>query len=46
MDEGGLFHWWIVVGLPGLVPDPKLDENQSEGLWFRWRDGMYCWFPD
>lgn len=41
MYGGGFLHWNIVIGPPGLVPDPSLRD-----VWFRWSDGVYCWFPD
>ncbi len=41
---GGFLHWYIVIGPPGSVPDPKLDENLADSDWFRWSDGVYCWF--
>jgi len=43
---GGFLHWYVVVGPPGSIPDPKLDEGLPDSLWFRWADGVYCWFPD
>ncbi len=46
MYGGGFLHWYIVLGPPGSVPDPKFEENLTENDWFRWRDGVYCWFPD
>ena len=46
MYGGGFLHWYIVLGPPGSVPDPKFEENLAENDWFRWSDGVYCWFPD
>lgn len=43
---GFLGHWWIVVGPPGAILDPKLTENQPDIPCFRWRDGVYCYFLD
>jgi hypothetical protein len=38
---GGFFHWYIVLGPPGSVPEERpLDD------WYRWGDGIYCWFPE
>ncbi|MDI6449505.1 hypothetical protein [Anaerobaca lacustris] len=42
----GFLHWYIVIGPPGSVPDPKLDEHPTDSDWFRWSDGVYCWFAD
>jgi len=46
MYGGGFLHWYIVLGPPGSLPDPKFEENLTENDWFRWSDGVYCWFPD
>jgi len=46
MYGGGFLHWNIVLGPPGSVPDPKFEETLTENDWFRWSDGVYCWFPD
>jgi hypothetical protein len=43
---GGFFHWYIVVGPPGSVPDPKLVERRPYDAWYRWGDGIYGWFPE
>jgi hypothetical protein len=42
----GFLHWYIVIGPPGATLDPKLNEDRPDSLWFRWRDGVYCCFPD
>ena len=43
---GGFLHWNIVVGPPGVTGDPKRNTGRPDSLWFRWADGLYCWFPD
>lgn len=40
---GGFFHWSIVIGPPGSVPDPKLNDFVLDSFWIRWRDGIYNW---
>jgi len=39
---GGPFHWYIVVGPPGSVPQ----RDSVDELWYRWDDGVYGWFPE
>lgn len=39
---GGFFHWHIVVGPPGSVPQ----RDSVDELWYRWGDGIYGWFPE
>ena len=41
---GGFLHWYVIVGPPGSIPDPKLDEDPPDSFWLRWRDGVYCKF--
>jgi hypothetical protein len=43
---GGFFHWNIVIGPPAFVRESKPDGPLSDRTWIRWRDGVYCWFPD
>lgn len=41
---GGFFHWWIIVGPPGSLPNPRLsDPNNFDDSWIRWSDGIYDW---
>lgn len=39
---GGPFHWYIVVGPAGSVPQ----RDSIDELWYRWGDGIYGWFPE
>jgi len=39
---GGFFHWYIVVGPPGSVPQ----RDSIDEVWYRWGDGIYGWFPE
>jgi hypothetical protein len=43
---GGFFHWEIVVGPPGGVIAPKLEDRLPFSQWFRWGDGIYYLTPD
>lgn len=43
---GFLGHWYVVVGPPGAIPDPKLNDGWPNSPWFRWGDGVYCWITD
>ena len=43
---GGFCHWNIVIGPPGFVREFKPNGPSSDSTWIRWRDGVYCWFPD
>ncbi len=43
---GGFFHWYIVVGLAGSVPDPNDEKEHPSDVWYRWGDGVYGWFPE
>ena len=46
MYGGGFFHWNIGIGPPDAIGDLAVKAKVADCVWFRWCDGICCWFPN
>jgi hypothetical protein len=46
MYGGGFLHWSIGIGPPDAIGDLAVEKKAADCVWFRWDDGICCWFPD
>ena len=44
MYGGGFLHWSIGVGQPKAIGDLAVEQKAADCVWFRWNDGISCWF--
>jgi hypothetical protein len=46
MYGGGFVHWNISIGSAAAIEDLAVRMKAADYVWFRWSDGICCWFPD